>query len=333
MKKATLTIVTPVYAGEKYLDILVKKIKDLGADLKCNDAPIELIEAIFVLDGAIDNSYKLLEELNKKYDWIRIITLSKNYGQHQASAAGILYSSGDWVATIDEDLQHDPNFILPMIATAIIGNKDIVYAVPIKPVHNSIARDWSSKFFKYMLSILSSNKRIKVFNSFRVIRGVVARSAAAVGSAEMYYDISLGWFTDSVTTYQLELIDTRYQTSKVSGYNFKKLLEHSRRLFVSAQSNITRVLSLMGFFSMLIGMLFILFIFGNALFDQYSEVPGWASIALLILFFGGLISLLLGVLLEYVAVIMSQSQGKPSFFVVDRWRDRHLKDWAAKLLK
>jgi glycosyltransferase involved in cell wall biosynthesis len=333
MKKATLTIVTPVYAGEKYLDILVKKIKDLGADLKCNDAPIELIEAIFVLDGAIDNSYKLLEELNKKYDWIRIITLSKNYGQHQASAAGILYSSGDWVATIDEDLQHDPNFILPMIATAIIGNKDIVYAVPIKPVHNSIARDWSSKFFKYMLSILSSNKRIKVFNSFRVIRGVVARSAAAVGSAEMYYDISLGWFTDSVTTYQLELIDTRYQTSKVSGYNFKKLLEHSRRLFVSAQSNITRVLSLMGFFSMLIGMLFILFIFGNALFDQYSEVPGWASIALLILFFGGLISLLIGVLLEYVAVIMSQSQGKPSFFVVDRWRDRHLKDWAAKLLK
>jgi glycosyltransferase involved in cell wall biosynthesis len=333
MKKATLTIVTPVYAGEKYLDILVKKIKDLGADLKCNDAPIELIEAIFVLDGAIDNSYKLLEELNKKYDWIRIITLSKNYGQHQASAAGILYSSGDWVATIDEDLQHDPNFILPMIATAIIGNEDIVYAVPIKPVHNSIARDWSSKFFKYMLSILSSNKRIKVFNSFRVIRGVVARSAAAVGSAEMYYDISLGWFTDSVTTYQLELIDTRYQTSKVSGYNFKKLLEHSRRLFVSAQSNITRVLSLMGFFSMLIGMLFILFIFGNALFDQYSEVPGWASIALLILFFGGLISLLLGVLLEYVAVIMSQSQGKPSFFVVDRYRDRHLKDWAAKLLK
>ena len=333
MKKATLTIVTPVYAGEKYLDILVKKIKDLGADLKCNDAPIELIEAIFVLDGAIDNSYKLLEELNKKYDWIRIITLSKNYGQHQASAAGILYSSGDWVATIDEDLQHDPNFILPMIATAIIGNKDIVYAVPIKPVHNSIARDWSSKFFKYMLSILSSNKRIKVFNSFRVIRGVVARSAAAVGSAEMYYDISLGWFTDSVTTYQLELIDTRYQTSKVSGYNFKKLLEHSRRLFVSAQSNITRVLSLMGFFSMLIGMLFILFIFGNALFDQYSEVPGWASIALLILFFGGLISLLIGVLLEYVAVILSQSQGKPSFFVVDRWRDRHLKDWAAKLLK
>ena len=333
MKKATLTIVTPVYAGEKYLDILVKKIKDLGADLKCNDAPIELIEAIFVLDGAIDNSYKLLEELNKKYDWIRIITLSKNYGQHQASAAGILYSSGDWVATIDEDLQHDPNFILPMIATAIIGNKDIVYAVPIKPVHNSIARDWSSKFFKYMLSILSSNKRIKVFNSFRVIRGVVARSAAAVGSAEMYYDISLGWFTDSVTTYQLELIDTRYQTSKVSGYNFKKLLEHSRRLFVSAQSNITRVLSLMGFFSMLIGMLFILFIFGNALFDQYSEVPGWASIALLILFFGGLISLLIGVLLEYVAVIMSQSQGKPSFFVVDRWRDECLKDWAIKLLK
>ena len=333
MKKATLTIVTPVYAGEKYLDILVKKIKDLGADLKCNDAPIELIEAIFVLDGAIDNSYKLLEELNKKYDWIRIITLSKNYGQHQASAAGILYSSGDWVATIDEDLQHDPNFILPMIATAIIGNKDIVYAVPIKPVHNSIARDWSSKFFKYMLSILSSNKRIKVFNSFRVIRGVVARSAAAVGSAEMYYDISLGWFTDSVTTYQLELIDTRYQTSKVSGYNFKKLLEHSRRLFVSAQSNITRVLSLMGFFSMLIGMLFILFIFGNALFDQYSEVPGWASIALLVLFFGGLISLLIGVLLEYVAVIMSQSQGKPSFFVVDRWRDECLKDWAIKLLK
>ena len=333
MKKVTLTIVVPVYAGEKYLDPLVKKIKDLKVNLKSNDAPIELIEAIFVLDGVIDNSYVLLKELNKKYDWIKLIVLSKNYGQHQASVAGILYSSGDWIATIDEDLQHNPSFILPMIATAVTENNDIVYAVPIKSVHNSIARDWSSKFFKYILSILSSNKKIKLFNSFRIIRGVVARSAAAVGSAEMYYDISLGWFTDSVSTYQLDLIDARYQTSKVSGYNFKKLLDHSRRLFVSSQSNITRVLSFTGVFAMLIGVLFILFIFGNALFDRYSEVPGWASIALLVLFFGGLISLLIGVLLEYVAVIMSQSQGKPSFFVVDRWRDECLKDWAIKLLK
>ena len=91
-------------------------------------APFELGEAIFVDDASIDSSSEVLRDLDEKYDWIRVVTLARNFGQHPATIAGILHTSGDWVVTLDEDLQHDSAAIESLLKIAAETNADIVYA-------------------------------------------------------------------------------------------------------------------------------------------------------------------------------------------------------------
>jgi glycosyltransferase involved in cell wall biosynthesis len=328
MDSIYISTVTPVFSGEEYLDKLVKKLEVLRGELIDGDFGLKLLESIFVVDGAVDQSLEVLRKLEKKYDWIRVVVLSKNYGQHPATEAGVLYSSGDWVVTIDEDLQHDVDFILKMLATAIVDTSDVVYALPVDKVHKSFFRDNASIFYKKIISILTGNKKVRFFNSFRIIRGSIARTSAAICGSDMYYDISLGWFTDSISTYELTLHDYRYSSTGSSGYTARSLLSHARRLFVSSQSGIIRIFSIIGLFSMIIGITYGIFIVINALFGQYDSFPGWSSLISSILFFGGLISSSVGILLEYTGVIMGQVQGKPTFFVVDRSKDTQLMKWA-----
>jgi polyisoprenyl-phosphate glycosyltransferase len=328
-----ISTVTPVYSGEKYLENLVQHLEKFKNGLVDKSYDLELLESIFVVDGAIDQSLAVLKKLELKYDWIKVVVLSKNYGQHPATEAGILYTSGDWVVTLDEDLQHDVNFITQMLATAIVNKSDVVYALPMSGVHKSFFRDNASILYKKVVSVLTGNKNIRLFNSFRIIRGSIGRTAAAICGPDMYYDVSLGWFTDSVSTYELKLVDYRYSDESKSGYTVRSLLSHARRLFVSSQSNIIRVFSLVGLFSFLTGAIYGLFIVISTLAGQYDSAPGWASVISSILFFGGLISSSIGIMLEYMGVVIGQVQGKPTYFVVDRYKDDQLMNWANKLLK
>ena len=104
----TVSIVIPVYNGEKFLDELASSIQGLREKWAASGVDLHIMEAIFVLDDPVDDSSSRLRALSEPHSWVRVIELSRNYGQHSATIAGILYSSGDWVVTLDEDLQHRP---------------------------------------------------------------------------------------------------------------------------------------------------------------------------------------------------------------------------------
>src|SRR5262245_59447182 len=100
MNRVYLSTVTPVYRGERYLRELVGQLAAVKASFADEGLPIELIEAIFVDDGSTDGSAQMLAELKREHSWITVISLAKNFGQHPATIAGILHTSGDWVVTL-----------------------------------------------------------------------------------------------------------------------------------------------------------------------------------------------------------------------------------------
>jgi len=165
----TISTVTPVYNGAKYLPGLVEELSGLRDTLKDSGAGLLLGESIFVVDEAIDNSEEVLRGLEQDYDWIKVVTLSSNFGQHPATIAGMLYSSGDWVVTLDEDLQHHPKYILSLLEAAANENADICYANSPKKVHNSLIRDNTARFFKWTMSKVLNNPHTQDFNSFRAV--------------------------------------------------------------------------------------------------------------------------------------------------------------------
>lgn len=328
MNKISISIVTPVYAGKDFLADLVDKIEKVRDEWRNAQIPLELNEAIFVNDSSTDDSLKILNDIQKDKKWVRLINLSRNFGQHQATIAGILHSSGDWVVTLDEDLQHDPAFIDTLLEYAVNNESDVVYACPEESVHESFLRDWTSKTFKSFISYVTDNNHVREFNSFRLIRGAVARASSSVCSHGTYFDIALCWFTNSVSSIKLPLKDVRFVESGKSGYTMSKLFSHARSMIVSSQAKIVRLGAVIGFFAMFSAMVLGGKIFISKLIDTNSiQVQGWTSLFLTILFFGGLFAIMSGIILEYISVILLHIQGKPTFFIVDRQSDQVLRDY------
>jgi glycosyltransferase involved in cell wall biosynthesis len=281
-----------------------------------------LSEAIFVDDDSADGSAEVLRQVSEGRPWVQVFRLSRNFGQHAATAAGIRRSGGHWVATLDEDLQHHPRFLLPLLARAVHAGADVAYAEPVGRVHRTRYRDFTSRLYKSLMSRVAGNPQARSFNSFRMIRGEIARAAAAVMRHETYLDVVLGWFTRRVVVQPFPLRDPRDESGRRSGYGLRSLLSHARRMLVSSQIKPLRLGAAVGLAAVVLSVLGAVAVFViKFLVPEAVEVSGWTSLILAIFFFGGLTTLLVGVVLEYMTILLLDSQGRPSCFVVDRSSD------------
>src|ERR1700730_3847793 len=109
----TISIVVPVYQGELTLEPLLGEIEPLTtAQPSPGGVEFRVSEVMLVHDGAIDGSETVMSELAARLSFITPIWLSRNFGQHPATLAGIASTNGDWVVSLDEDGQHDPRDIV-----------------------------------------------------------------------------------------------------------------------------------------------------------------------------------------------------------------------------
>lgn len=326
VEEVLLSTVTPVYRGADVVADLAEALDAARRRIETLDVPLRLVEAIFVDDGSQDGSAEVLAGLCERYDWIHVITLSRNFGQHPATSAGILHSSGDWVATLDEDLQHRPDRLVPLLARAVEEGADLVYARPIGGVHRAAFRDAASRGAKRLVARLAGDEGVREFNSFRMIRGSVARAAAAVSTHDTYFDVALGWFTNRTASLPMELHDPRPTTAQGSGYGPRALLSHARRMLISSDVRALRLGATVGIGAVLASVTAMLLTVGLWLLrpEAFGGVRGWLSLFVSILFFGGLTALLSGIAIEYLASLLRLAYGKPTFFVVDRGKDRLL---------
>jgi glycosyltransferase involved in cell wall biosynthesis len=329
----TFSTVTPVYSGQEFIGQLVGDLDRLRQSLEAQTERLRLIEAIFVLDEPIDESGDILSALQETRPWIKVISLSRNFGQHNATVAGILHSCGDWVISLDEDLQHPPGSILEMLSLAANEQADVVLAVPAGGSHGRSYRDASSKLSKKLIGLLSRNKFIPIFSSFRLMRGQVARAAAGVCSHHTYFDVALVWFTSRIISLPLKMTDQRFVQKKNSGYSFFSLLSHAKRLIISSDIRFLNLSMFVGAASFLVAIVLESWVLLNYLFNPaVPDTRGWASLISVTLFYGGIFSLLLGFLLEFATVNMFQGQGRPTFFIVDRSADETLKKELKQIL-
>lgn len=329
----SISVVVPVYSGEKFLHELIQQLDRVRTEWVEKQAPMRLAELILIDDAAIDASATIVDDLEASHAWVTALHLMRNFGQHAATIAGVLHSSGDWVVTIDEDLQHPPAAIELLLRKAALSGADVVYARPSGAVHEARTRDWASRGFKHMTAILTGNASVVHFNSFRLLRGSLARAASSACGHETYFDVALSWFTNRVQFVLLEIKDQRFISSGSTGYSFSRLLSHARRMLLTSR---VKAISLLGFIGVLIAA--VSAIGGAAVLLQKMIVPssivvkGWPSLILVNLFFGGFITFMIAVILEYISILVLSAHGKPLFFVVDRSPDERLVEYFTKRL-
>ncbi|MCO4316420.1 glycosyltransferase [Phyllobacterium sp. 21LDTY02-6] len=324
----SISVVVPVYSGEAYLERLVDAVAEIRAKWIADDAPFKLLELVFVDDGARDNSPSIIDALGSGREWVKPHHFSRNFGQHPATIAGILKTEGDWVVTMDEDMQHPPSRIEQLLAKAALTQSDVVYANASEAVHESASRDLTSRLYKKTIRYLSGNQNVHLFNSFRLIRGSVARAASAACGHSTYFDMALSWYTQRITAVHMPLKDDRYIQTGKSGYKLKTLLSHARKMLITGQIKALRLGSLFGIGALGVSIVGAAAVLGEKLFyPERVAASGWASLALLILFFSGAIIFLVGIALEYISVLVLHAHGKPLYFIVDRQGDKVLAEY------
>ncbi len=307
-----LSVVIPVYQGEKTLPALLKEIEPLTREQSTPGGNrFAVTEVILAHDCGPDGSDNTIETLAKQYPFVKAVWLTRNYGQHPATLAGMAGSTGDFVVTMDEDGQQDPKDIVLMLDTAMTERAQLVYAKPTNLPPHGIFRNILSSGAKKIAMLVVGNRTITQFNSFRLIDGEIARSLAAYCGSGVFLDIALLWITAHTAQCPLKL---RREMDRPSGYSLLKLLKHFWQLMLTSGTRPLRLITVLGFGSLVLAVA----IAAYALWVKFHlEVPvqGWASIVIVVSFFSGCILMALGVIAEYLAVTMTIVMGRPLYVV------------------
>ena len=307
-----VSIVVPVYAGETSLPTLMREVAPLNRPQKTPGGNSFVIcEVLLVHDCGPDRSDGTLEALAAEYPFVQPVWLSRNYGQHAATMAGMASATGDWVVTIDEDGQQNPADIGSMLDCALASSVQLVYAQPTNPAPHGWLRNFSSRAAKAISTRLLGNRSIGHFNSFRLVDGEIARTLAAYCGNGVYLDVGLYWIAGRIGHCPIQL---RNELGRPSGYSYLKLLGHFWSLVLTTGTRPLRFITIMGIFSIVLAIA----IAAYALYGKFvGQVPvqGWASLTIVVAFFSGSILASLGVIAEYLAVTMGIVMGKPLYVV------------------
>lgn len=310
-----ISVVIPVYAAERTLPTLLEEIVPLTEHQTSPAGNTFVIsEVLLVHDCGPDRSDLTLEALAAKYPFVQAIWLSRNYGQHAATMAGMASATGDWVVTMDEDGQQDPADIGSMLDYALASSLQLVYAQPTNPPPHGWLRNLFSRTAKDISSRLLGNRAMGRFNSFRLISGEIARTLAAYCGNGVYLDVGLFWITGRIGHCPIRL---RNELDRPSGYSYLKLLGHFWNLILTTGTRPLRLITIMGGFSIVLALAIAAFVLYQK-FTNQIPVRGWASTVTVVAFFSGCILTALGVIAEYMAVTMGIVMGKPLYVVSSR---------------
>ncbi|MEG9248797.1 glycosyltransferase [Arthrobacter sp. Soc17.1.1.1] len=310
----TMSVVIPVYQGEKSLQAVIEELIPYtrGAITKQGNSYV-VKEILLVFDHGPDDSAGTIRRLAEKYDCVRPIWLSRNFGQHPATLAGMASSGGDWVVTMDEDGQHDPAAIAELLDVALQDQATLVYADPTNPAPHGPVRNAASRTAKYLAARIFSMQDASKFQSFRLLTGETARSVAAYAGSGVYLDVALGWIASRTSTCPVLL---RQEKDRASGYNLRSLLSHFWRMVLSSGTKGLRLVSVIGLLFALAGIALAVYLLVSYALGQGASERGWTSTMIVLLLSTGGTLFSLGIIAEYIGVSVNMAMGKPAYLIV-----------------
>ncbi|HTR81365.1 MAG TPA: glycosyltransferase family 2 protein [Bacteroidota bacterium] len=298
---ALISYIIPVYNGapmvERLYDRLIPIARSLGQ-----------YEIIFVDDGSTDGSFNVLKKIQAKDRTVCAVQLSRNFGQHNSTLAGLSCAQGEIIVTLDQDLQNPPEEI-PHLLQKLSEGFDVVYGLPEARAHN-IFRNATSNFSKWLSSKILSTALHGNFSSFRVLRKWVVDEILKYRSSYTYIDGLISWTTRNVGGVSVRNDRSQYE----SHYTFLRLINHGLNLLVNFSIRPLQAASLIGALSALLGLVgAAVVIIEKILYGV--PVQGWASLMVVVLVIGGMQMAFLGLIGEYTGRILMNSNSSPKFII------------------
>ncbi len=307
----TISIVVPVYQGEHTLETLIEEIAPLTKGCQTPQGrPMRVAEVILVHVSGPARSDVVIRRLVSTTPFVRPVWLSRNFGQHAATIAGMSATGSEWIVTMDEDGQFDPGDIGLLLDCALADGAQLVYGTADRPPHGYL-RNLASNTAKAVSRLLLAEESLVKFSSFRLMLGEIGRGAAAYVGPGVYLDAALSWVFGRTALCPVQF---RQGSDRPSGYSYRKLLSHFWQLVITLGPRPLRLVSLAGVVAGFAGVVLAAVVLVEKLAGNIS-VPGWTSLTVIVLLLGGVNLLAVGIVAEYVGAAVRMAMGKPLYLI------------------
>ena len=304
MNNPIISIIAPCYNEEETIEPFLRRIEEILTQIN------EPYEIVFINDGSRDNTLNVLINAKQNFKNIRIINFSRNFGKEAALTAGLDKARGEAAIPIDVDLQDPPELIKELVAKWREGY-DVVLAKRADRTSDSFAKRVSADLF-YKLNGKISNVDIpNNVGDFRLMSKRVVEALKQLPENQRFMKGLFAWV--GFKTFVIEYVREKREAGQ-SSFNGWKLWNFALDGITSFSTLPLRIWlyigALVSFLSFLYGSFIILktLIFG-------VDLPGYASLAVIMLFLGGIQLIGIGILGEYIGRIYSESKRRPSYII------------------
>lgn len=299
-----LSLIVPCYNEAENVSVLQEAI--INTFSPCGYS----YEIIFVDDGSTDGTYTTLCDIHAKQKCpVKVVQFSRNFGKEAAIFAGLKHAVGEYIALIDADMQQPPEVVKNMVH--ILEEQpqyDMVAAYQDQRNEGAFLKFFKKCFYK-LINNLSNISLRQDASDFRTFRRCVAESILSLGE---YHRFSKGLF--AWVGYQTQFIP--YTAGKryagKTKWNFFKLFNYAIEGIIGYSIKPLRIATFLGGFTSVISMIYLVIVVLQKLI-QGIDIPGYATIIVLILLLGGMQLFCIGIIGEYVGKAFEQSKYRPIY--------------------
>jgi len=303
----TLSVIVPCYNEEEVITESYSRLKKVLDGISSYQT-----EIIFINDGSKDRTAQMLSDIAATDKQVKVLHFSRNFGHQPAVTAGIHYCTSDLAVIIDADLQDPPELIPELIDTLKREQANVVYCVREKRQGESFFKKLSARMFYRSMNYLSEVNFPLDTGDFRLIDKQVMDEFKKFREKGKYIRGIISWigFKQVPFAYQRQARfagETKYPLSKMIQFASTAMLYFSKKPLKLATG--------LGFITVMIGIVYALYTLIGKIVGYTHALSGWSSLIILIVFFGGVQLLTVGVLGQYIGILFDEVKDRPEYIV------------------
>jgi glycosyltransferase involved in cell wall biosynthesis len=308
MVQNVLSLVIPCYNEQESLPVFYREICAVLEILEQKNIGAEFI---FVDDGSNDNTANVIIDLSKDDQRIFYVIFSRNFGKEAALLAGLQKSRGQFVVTIDADLQDPPSLIPQMLDPVISGEFDCTGTRRVTRKGEPPVRSFFARLFYRIMDVLADIKIVDGARDFRLMNRSYVNAVLSLFERNRFSKGILPWIGFKIKWLEYENIQRAAGKTK---WSFWDLLFYSFNGIIAFSTKPLAIASVAGILLFVLSIAFIVFIVVRRLIWN-DPVTGWASTACIILFCAGIQLFTTGIVGAYLAKTYTEVKQRPHYLV------------------
>jgi Glycosyltransferases involved in cell wall biogenesis len=306
----TLSVIVPCYNEEAVIQEFYGRTKQVLLSMKDVDSYI-----IFINDGSKDNTKHILYHIASQDEKVKVIHFSRNFGHQPAVTSGMNNCDTDLAVIIDADLQDPPELIPDLVATHLKEEASVVYCVRKERKGETFFKKWTAKMFYRSMNSLSEVEFPRDAGDFRLVDRKAIEAFNNLKEKGKYIRGLITWIGYKQVPFYYDR-DARFAGE--TKYPLRKMLSFAKKaMLYFSKKPLTMSISL-GFLAVVIGIIYALWIFLAEWFGIADTITGWSSTIIIIIFFGGVQLLTIGVLGQYIGVLFDEVKNRPEYIIDEK---------------